>query len=91
MFPGKYFYFFVRGRSIAQKNHSNGKYSHTHFLRHFLFSKVSGLQRAIARNAEKLNERRLLLDYYIYYYAAQRLHFERDDPKKAADIIFNNN
>ena len=51
----------------------------------------TGLQRAIARNAEKLNERRLLLDYYIYYYAAQRLHFERDDPKKAADIIFNNN
>ena len=51
----------------------------------------TGLQRALHRNVEKLNEKELLHDYDVYYYAAQRLHFERDDPKQAADIIFDNN
>ena len=50
----------------------------------------TALQRAIKRNVEKLNETRLIHDYATYYYAAQRFHFERDDPQKQADIIFNN-
>ena len=50
----------------------------------------TGLLRAIKRNVEKLDEKRLIHDYETFYYAAQRLHFEKDDPKKAADIIYNN-
>lgn len=50
----------------------------------------TGLTRAIKRNVEKLNEERLIHDYQTYYYAAQRLHFEKDDPKGNADIIFIN-
>ena len=51
----------------------------------------TGLKRAISRNVEKLEEEKLIHEYDIYYYAAQRLHFERDDPKKFADVIFDNN
>lgn len=50
----------------------------------------TGLQRAIQRNVEKLDEQRLIHDYDTYYYAAQRLHFEKDEPQKAADLIFYN-
>ena len=50
----------------------------------------TALQRAIQRNVERLDEARLIYDYETYYYAAQRLHFERDDPQKAADMIFYN-
>ena len=50
----------------------------------------TGLQRAITRNIEKLDEERLIHDYEIYYYAAQQLHFERDEPQKIADLIFYN-
>ena len=50
----------------------------------------TGLQRAISRNVENLPKERLISDYETFYYAAQRLHFEKDDPQKAADIIFNN-
>ena len=50
----------------------------------------TGLQRAVQRNVERLYEERLIHDYEIFYYAAQRLHFEKDDPKKTADVIFSN-
>jgi uridine kinase len=50
----------------------------------------TALQRAVQRNAEKLDEARLIHDYETYYHAAQRLHFERDDPQKAADLVFYN-
>lgn len=50
----------------------------------------TGLQRAIQRNVEKLDEERLKKDYEMYYYAAQRLHLERDVPRQYADSIFNN-
>lgn len=50
----------------------------------------TGLQRAIQRNVERLDEERLKHDYETYYYAAQRLHFSKDDPKHAADIILYN-
>jgi hypothetical protein len=49
------------------------------------------LQRAIKRNVEKLDEKRLIHYYDKYYYAAQRLHFERDNPRDKADLIFDNN
>jgi uridine kinase len=50
----------------------------------------TGLERAIKRNVEKLEEERLIRDYDTYYYAAQRLHFERDQPINSSDIIYNN-
>ena len=50
----------------------------------------TGIRRAIRRNSEKLPEEQLIHDYLTFYYAAQRLHFERDAPQQAADIIFNN-
>jgi uridine kinase len=50
----------------------------------------TGLKRAIQRNVEKLDEARLIHDYDKYYYATQRLHFEKDNPRQAADLIFNN-
>ena len=50
----------------------------------------TALQRAIRRNVEKLDEAKIIHDYETYYYAAQRLHFERDGPQKAADVIFYN-
>lgn len=48
----------------------------------------TSLERAIKRNVENLEKERLFADYDTYYYAAQRLHFEKDDPQRAADIIF---
>lgn len=50
----------------------------------------TGMQRAIKRNAEKLETERLVNDYHIYYYAAQRLHIAKDNPMETADIIFTN-
>jgi uridine kinase len=50
----------------------------------------TGLKRAIKRNVEKLDEESLILDYQIFYYAAQQLHFEKDNPQDAANIIFVN-
>lgn len=50
----------------------------------------TGLQRALRRNVEKLDEPRLIHDYDTFYYAAQRLHLEKDLPILRADIIFDN-
>ncbi|MGQ0738864.1 MAG: uridine kinase [Bacteroidota bacterium] len=50
----------------------------------------TGLQRAIKRNIEKLETEKLVRDYQTFYYAAQRLHFERDNPVGSADLIFIN-
>lgn len=50
----------------------------------------TGLERAIKRNAENLDKERLIYDYETYYYATQRLHFKRDNPQQAANIIFHN-
>lgn len=66
------------------------------FLLHYDFkiwidcSFETGLKRAIERNVEKLPEDKLINDYSTFYYPAQRLHFERDDPQKAADLVFYN-
>ena len=51
----------------------------------------TGLRRAMKRNVEELEETQLATDYNTYYYPAQRLHFQKDDPAKAADVVFNNN
>ncbi|HLG41479.1 MAG TPA: hypothetical protein VI461_17495 [Chitinophagaceae bacterium] len=51
----------------------------------------TGLQRAINRNTEKLDKQTLIHDYHTFYYPAQRLHFRLDDPKKLADMVFDNN
>lgn len=50
----------------------------------------TGMQRAIQRNAEQLDEQELIGAYNTFYYPAQRLHLEADDPAKTADIIFTN-
>ena len=50
----------------------------------------TGLKRALERNSEKLAEKQLISDYNNYYYPAQYLHFERDNPKDEADLIFDN-
>ena len=50
----------------------------------------TGLQRALSRNVEKLTMERLIEDYGKYYYPAQRLHFNKDNPKALTDIIYCN-
>lgn len=50
----------------------------------------TGLKRAIERNIEKLDEYRLIHDYKTYYYPAQYYHFEKDNPRALADVIFDN-
>lgn len=50
----------------------------------------TGLKRAIKRNVEKLSAEKLIRDYQTFYYAAQRLHFERDNPVESADLVFSN-
>lgn len=50
----------------------------------------TGLNRAIKRNVEELDKEKLIHAYQVFYYAAQLLHFERDNPQSTADIIFNN-
>ena len=51
----------------------------------------TGLQRAIMRNVENLDTEKLIDDYNTYYYPAQKIHLNRDNPLEAADIIFENN
>jgi len=51
----------------------------------------TGLQRAIQRNVEKLDEEAVLQDYQTFYYPAQRYHFEKDDPVRSADLVYDNN
>jgi uridine kinase len=50
----------------------------------------TALQRAVKRNAENLTEEGLVHDYHYFYFPAQQLHFEKDHPQDAADIIFIN-
>jgi uridine kinase len=50
----------------------------------------TGLKRAMKRNSEKLSNEQLINDYHTFYYPAQRLHFEKDNPKGNADVVFTN-
>jgi uridine kinase len=51
---------------------------------------ASALERAIARNAEGLPVQRLREDYARIYHAAQRHHFELDEPRRRADFVIPN-
>jgi uridine kinase len=48
------------------------------------------LQRAIARGQEKLSPRDTERAFETIYFAAQRLHLDRDDPRGAAEFILTN-
>jgi uridine kinase len=50
----------------------------------------TALQRAVDRNAEKIDSVRLIHSYESYYFPAQRFHFEKDQPRYLADLIFEN-
>jgi uridine kinase len=50
----------------------------------------TGLQRALQRNVEKLDEERLIHDYNTYYYPAQRYHLKKDRPINFSDVIYCN-
>jgi uridine kinase len=50
----------------------------------------TALARAYARNQEQLSRPDLEREYAEVYFAAQRLHFERDCPRRAANLIVPN-
>lgn len=50
-----------------------------------------GLQRAIERNAENLDEKDLIYDYQTFYYPAQQHHFKMDAPMENAGLVIDNN
>jgi uridine kinase len=50
----------------------------------------TALRRALARNSEGLSENEIHRDYETIYYPAQRIHFERDNPRQSAGIILLN-
>lgn len=45
------------------------------------------LERALARSQEGLPPGETIRAYQTIYFPAQEIHFQRDDPKKAADLI----
>jgi uridine kinase len=50
----------------------------------------SALERALRRNQEGESRESLVRDYERIYFPAQRIHFERDDPRSFADIVLDN-
>ena len=48
------------------------------------------LERALRRNQEGQTREGLIRDYETIYFAAQRLHFERDQPWQGVDFLFDN-
>jgi uridine kinase len=50
----------------------------------------TALKRAIARSQENLPPEETVKAYESIYFPAQRLHFEQDNPRASADLIFNN-
>lgn len=50
----------------------------------------TALRRAISRGQEGLAREETIRAYETIYFPAQRLHFERDNPKASADIILDN-
>ncbi|HEX2229724.1 MAG TPA: uridine kinase [Candidatus Binatia bacterium] len=47
----------------------------------------TALERALARSQEGLPRDETIRAYQAIYFPAQQIHFQRDDPKKAADLI----
>ncbi|MFZ1895038.1 MAG: hypothetical protein WAU59_13325 [Rhodoplanes sp.] len=52
---------------------------------------AKALERALSRGQEGLPPAETIRAYETIYFPAQRLHFQRDDPKNAATIIVDNN
>ncbi len=50
----------------------------------------TALERALQRGQEGLSEADTIRDYETIYFAAQRIHAARDDPRAAADLIITN-
>jgi len=50
----------------------------------------TAMQRALARNQEGLPDERIRKDYNDIYFAAQRIHLKRDNPRGRCDFIFLN-
>jgi len=50
----------------------------------------TALQRAIARGQEGLAAEETTRAYHTIYFPAQKIHFERDQPKEAADLVLVN-
>lgn len=50
----------------------------------------TALQRAVARAQEGLSPDETVRAYRTIYFPAQQIHFQRDDPKAAAQLIVNN-
>jgi uridine kinase len=48
------------------------------------------LQRAIARSQEGLSSEETIKVYETIYFPAQKIHFAEDNPRKLADLIYNN-
>ena len=52
---------------------------------------AKALERALARGQEGLPPAETIRAYKTIYFPAQEIHFRRDDPKRAATMIFDNN
>lgn len=52
---------------------------------------AKALERALSRGQEGLPPAETIRAYETIYFPAQRIHFQRDDPKNAATIIVDNN
>jgi uridine kinase len=50
----------------------------------------TALERALKRRQESLSSDETILAYDTIYFPAQRIHFERDDPRSAADVLIIN-
>lgn len=50
----------------------------------------TALARAIERGQERLTRAKTIAAYETIYFPAQRIHFERDDPRAFADLIYDN-
>src|ERR1051326_3845034 len=50
----------------------------------------TALARAIERGQEGLTPAKTIAAYETIYFPAQRIHFERDDPRATADVILDN-
>jgi uridine kinase len=51
---------------------------------------ATALGRAVARSQERLSPKETVRAYRAIFFPAQEIHIERDDPKAAATLIWNN-
>ena len=49
------------------------------------------LERALARGQEGLPQEQVINDYQTIYFAAQKIHFQNDNPQAVASLIVDNN